>query len=212
MVFIGISIVRGLMKTANEKAERERRLAQRGAPNRKQRVQSEIEAFLQEVGGGNRENAPAENDAGARREERRRRIQEKKARARRDQQEQRRQQKILQEREETRQRRQRETAAASTPRRNVGSGISEHVDEYINKHVSEHIDHDVEEYVEATIVDSVEDHLGSRDIEMPQRPHTTRGSSSDASKAVVKLMKDPVGVRNAILVNEILSRPRSLRK
>lgn len=212
IIFVGFSMVRGLIKSANEKAQREQRLAQRADPNRKRKVQGEIEAFLSEVGGG-KDQAPPRGDAATqRRNERRQRLQEEKARARRDQQERRRQAEIQQKREATRKRRQAEDQATNSPERKVGSGISEHVDQYINKHVAEHIDDDIEEYVEATIVDSVEDNLGARNVEMPNQPTTTHAAQSPAAKAVRALLQDKTGVRNAILVNEILSRPRSLRR
>jgi hypothetical protein len=205
IVFFALSMIRAVIKSANEKAEKERRLAQRGAPDRKQRVQGEIDAFLTEVGGGN-----SKKTGGQR--ERQQKTEVRQDRAQRDQQERHRQQKIQQNREATRVRRQKESQAATAPQRQVGSGISEHVDKYINQHVLEHIDHDVEEYVEATIVDSVESHLGTRRGQMPGQTRTTTTKKSATARAVAALLKDPASVRNAILINEILAPPRSLRK
>lgn len=202
IVFFAFSIIRGMIKSATEKAEKERRLAQRGDPNRKQRVQGEIDAFLSEVsGGGQRKQEP-----------RGQKSLEKKQQAQRDQQEHQRQQQIRQKRESIRARRQAESQAATAPTRRVGSGVSEHVDQYINQHVHEHLDSDVEEYVEATIVDSVDAHLGTRQSQMPEQTRSSSSRNSGAAKAVVALLRDPVGIRNAIVVNEILAKPRSLRK
>ena len=164
---------------------------------KKTRVQSEIENFLAEVTGG-RAKKPAPNPE---RQARRRRQ----AEARRRQQE-----KQRQAEEQKRQQAARAKARQKKKKRKIGSGIREHVDQYINQHVAAHIDHDVDEYVEATIVDSVEENLGDRDTEMPTTTGHRKGPS--AASEVAKLLRDPKGVRNAILVNEILSRPRSLRR
>lgn len=212
LIFVGISIVRGLMKTAKEKAARERHVGQRADPNRKDRVQGEIEAFLSEVGGGTSEQPSPRDETGRRQEERRQKNQEKKERARRNEQEKRRQQAIQQKRDDTRARRTAETKSANAPSRKVGSGISDHVDQYINQHVHEHLDHDESDFVDASMIETVDDHLGNRAVEMGMKTRTTRRVQSESARAVMKLLKDPVGVRNAILVNEILSRPRSLRK
>jgi hypothetical protein len=69
----------------------------------------------------------------------------------------------------------------------------------------------VDEYVDATIVDSVEEHLGDRKLEMPTMATSSTGTSS-AAASVAKMLRNPEGVRNAIIVNEILSRPRPLRR
>ena len=196
LVIIVFKVIQSVAKKATENAERQRRMAQRGNPDRKRRVQNEIEAFLSNVGGTNRPPQQKNEEARQRRER-----QKQQAIAKRRQQEER--------------RRRREAAAAQKQshreqEHRVGSGINEHVDEYINKHVSEHIDNDVEEYVEATIIDNVEEHLGVRTEEMPAT--TTAGSeSSAAAEAVAAMLRNPEGVRNAILLNEILTRPRTLR-
>jgi hypothetical protein len=110
-------------------------------------------------------------------------------------------------------RRRRKEAAASQqqPQQRKRQGISEHVDQYITQHVAEHIDDDVTEYVEATIVNNVNDNLGDRALEMPTMATSSGRSSTKAAEAVAGMLRDPKGVRNAIMVNEILSRPRALR-
>lgn len=170
--------------------------------DRKSRVQSEIENFLAEVTGA----APPKRKQQDVNQQEQRRRQE--AAAKRKQ------------REAAAARRRKAAAAAlakskQKKRQTSGSSISQHVDEYIGQHVAEHIDNDVEEYVEATIVDSVDSHLGKRDAEMPKptggpSPSTSGGNSAAAE--VAKLLRDPKGVRNAILISEILSRPRALRR
>lgn len=157
---------------------------------RKSRVQSEIENFLAEVTGGSpsRQNESDRKDARRKQEAATRRKQKQQA---------------------AQQRRKAAAAALAKSkkkqgRRSVGSNIS--------KHVAEYIDNDVEEYVEATIVDSVESHLGKRETEMPQPDKRDQSPVNSAAAEVARLLRDPKGVRNAILVNEILSRPRALRR
>ncbi|MEQ9409141.1 MAG: hypothetical protein RIK87_15505 [Fuerstiella sp.] len=197
LIVIVFSVIQSIVKAANEKAEKNR--AQGADPGRRQRVQSEIEAFLADVSGtGNRPQADAAAQQNAeRRQQRKKRLQEE----RRKQQ-------------QRKQAQQRPAAAKRPPRpaktRSVGSGISQHVDQYMAQHVSEHIDRDASEFVEATVVDSVEAHLGNRQVEMPTMAPLTQ--KNQAAADVVALLKDPVGVRNAILVNEILSRPAVLRR
>ncbi|MEZ6127344.1 MAG: hypothetical protein R3C59_01515 [Planctomycetaceae bacterium] len=215
LIFIGFSAIRGIIKTANEKAEKERLLAQRDAnPARRQKVQSEIESFLSEVGGGNAEQRRTEADSqrtAERRERRRQQAEAKKREVALQQAEQKRQQELQKRRQRQRQQSSSTSLSSSPGERRVGSGISDHVDQYINQHVTEYVDNDVAEYVEATIVGSVNQNLGNRNAELPAQSGGTRPRNA-AAKAVVSLLRDPVGVRNAILVNEILSRPKSLRK
>ena len=193
IVFVVISVIRAISKAANEQGAAQRQRDIRNAnPDRKRKVQSEIEAFLNEVTGDNEADSAQQRREALERRKRREQAKRKQF-----------------EKEE---RRRRQAAAAKKAeektRRPFGSGISDHVDQYINKHVEEYVDNDVNEYVEATIVDSVEEHLGDR----PDTSPVSQVSRTEAAEAVVKLLKDPKGVRNAILVNEILSRPAALRR
>lgn len=183
--FIAFKLIQVFGKMAKENAARNRP-AQAGRGGRRS-VQSELEDFLNDVG-SKKPPRPLANETERTRDRRLRRRQEADERQRAKAEAQR-------EREE--------------PRR-LESTISDHVDSYINQHVDDYMDDGVNEYVDATIVDSVEENLGDRNTEMPQ--FETKSKRNEAAEAVVKLMKDPVGVRNAILVNEILSPPRALRK
>ena len=191
IIFAVSQAFKALSGGKNDQAQNRPRQIGNANPDRRRKVQNEIEAFLNEVKGSDESDA-AERRAALERRKRREQAQRKQL-----------------EKEE---RRRRQAAAAKKAeeksRRKVGSGISEHVDQYINKHVEEYVDNDVEEYVEATIVDSVEEHLGDR----PVVASPSERSRSEAAESVVKLLKDPKGVRNAILVNEILSRPAVLRR
>lgn len=158
------------------------------------RVQNEIEAFLQKVT-GQRPSRPAKK----RRPKKRPPRQEQRPPRRGEEPPQGR-------RRPPKQRPRRLKKRRPHGDQGVGSGIADHVDEYINQHVKEHIDHDVDEHVQVTIVDEVKEHLG------PGTPQDAKPVGPSAAESVRALLKDPQGVRNAILVNEVLSRPRVLRR
>lgn len=202
LIVVAFSVVQSIVKAAKEKADKQR--VEKVEPGRKQRVQSEIEAFLSEVSGGNPK--PPRQAADTQRTAERRERRRQQAEIKRRQQ----QQKVQQ----SKARRPRRPVADSKSRkkgeRRVGSGVTEHVNEYISQHVSQHIDRDVDEYVEATIVDNVEGHLGNRLLEMPSGPKPKRGSAAAAS--IRTMLRNPEGIRNAILINEVLSRPAALRR
>ena len=94
--------------------------------------------------------------------------------------------------------------------RNVGSGVAEHVDSYIGDHVRSHMGRDVDNFVKKDIAERVRSHLGSQSSKPVEMSASDTGSA--AADDILSVLKTPAGVRHAILVNEILSRPRSLRK
>ena len=94
--------------------------------------------------------------------------------------------------------------------RNIGSGVREHVDSYIGDHVKTHMGRDVDAHVKKEIDERVKSHLGSQSsqaVEMTGQPVNEYAASD-----LLKALKSPEGVRQAILVSEILSRPRALRR
>ncbi len=94
--------------------------------------------------------------------------------------------------------------------RTVGSGLSQHVDSYIGDHVRSHMGRDVDNFVKKDIDERVRSHLGSQSSKPVEMSASDTGSA--AADDILSVLKTPAGVRHAILVNEILSRPRSLRK
>jgi hypothetical protein len=94
--------------------------------------------------------------------------------------------------------------------RSVGSGVAEHVDSYIGDHVRSHMGRDVDNFVKKDIDERVRSHLGSQSSKPVEMSASDTGSA--AADDILSVLKTPAGVRHAILVNEILSRPRSLRK
>lgn len=196
VVIIGFSAIQSLIKAAQDKARQQNaggqnRQAEVGVPNRKAQVQNEIEAFLRDATGGDKREQTESMQARERRDKRRRQLEAKREAAQRKKAEEQRK-------------------AKAKPRSSVQSSIGSHVDQYIGKHVDEYLDHDVDEYVDATIVDSVDKNLGNRGTEMPGSTRPKKPPKAAAS--IAALLRNPDGVRDAILVNEVLSRPRIFRK
>ena len=94
--------------------------------------------------------------------------------------------------------------------RSVGSGVSEHVDSFIGDHVRSHMGRDVDNFVKKDIDERVKSHLGSQSSKPVEMSASDTGSA--AADDILSVLKTPAGVRHAILVNEILSRPKSLRR
>lgn len=216
LIVIAFSVVQSIIKAATEKAEARKKQERVGRPAGNDRVQSEIDSFLQEVTGrqpanrqGNR--AAANDDIQAQRDQERADNRREEANVRR------RAAQATSQLAAAKQKKKRANAAPQTGQsrsrkpneRRIGSSVSEHVDSYIGKHVDTYLDHDVDEYVENTITKSVQSHLGGAGD--ASRPSIAARRKTKTATNVAALMKDPQGVRNAILINEILSRPRSTR-
>ena len=97
----------------------------------------------------------------------------------------------------------------------LGSKLRDHVDDYmgdnrVEQHVEEHLADGVSGRQDKRIGKSVQAHLGaslgasSVQVEIDPPSATTAG--------LVAMLRNPNSVRNAIMVNEILQRPKSLRK
>lgn len=189
-LFVGFSIVSSLMKSAKEKREREKALARRraggvgdGAQQKpKKSVQNEIESFLSDVGGGRA--TPKASD------ESRRRKEQEDAKKRKQQAVRRRQQEVS---ERKRQQKSTKRQSLNSPQRQQPSREERPVHE--------------------TVAQSVESHLGKRSTEMPRSTGIGPriGARRGASAEIFAMLQDSEGVRNAIIVNEILNRPPALR-
>ena len=203
LVFVIITIVRALKSAADEKKLGQR--ADANAPQRRRRVQSEIEAFLTEV---NNENPAAPAQANQQKSEQRRQLRTQ----------QRRQQQTPQRHAaDASQRLERQAQHSPALQQSMESGIDEYDDPYRSQYVAEDIETDVDietdidDVVRTPVVDSVESHLGKRSAEFP--PLTSAGSTQPTSASEFrKLLKSRSGVRQAVLLNEVLKRPRSLRR
>ena len=89
----------------------------------------------------------------------------------------------------------------------LGRDVSQHVSEHmregmVEEHVQQHLDHDVNE--------SVTQHLGTRF----QTPETQRRVDRlpQRTHAIVELLHNPTGLQQAILLSEVLSPPKGLRR
>ncbi|MEP3477642.1 MAG: hypothetical protein ABJZ55_00195 [Fuerstiella sp.] len=185
-LFVGFSIVSSLMKTAKEKREREKALARRRAggvaDGGRQKPKKSVQNEIESF----------LSDVGDGRatpkasDESRRRKEQEEAKRRKQQAIRRRQQE------------------ASERKRQQKKGKSQSAS---NRPKPRHEERKVHE----TVAQSVESHLGKRSTEMPRStPLRSRGRKG-ASAEIFAMLQDSDGVRNAIIVNEILGRPKSLR-
>ncbi|MCH2211781.1 MAG: hypothetical protein MK110_10790 [Fuerstiella sp.] len=168
-------------------------------PDRPKKVQSDIEAFLSEVGAATDKKRRSEQSPEPSRQQR------SKKNRRRTQQIRRR---TSPQREHSRQP---STEVTPVNTRSLGSGISEHVDTYISQHVAEHVESHTDDFVEVDIVDSVESHLGDRPAELSELTRTEAPQPAIADE-FRSLLRSRSGVRQAILINEVLKKPRGLER
>lgn len=96
-------------------------------------------------------------------------------------------------------------SATESPR-NVGSGIKKHVDTFIGEHVRTHMGRDVDEFVKQDISDRVKQNLGK------DAPAAAPSGTSQAASSLMSILQNPEGVKQAIVVSEILSKPKALRR
>jgi hypothetical protein len=176
------------------------------AGRRDDRLSNEIDIFLQEVSGRKRQDEPVEIELVPEDE-----IRERSSRRKQAEQSQRPGNRKLQSSLPNKSEKHLGSKIAErhlTGPDQLGQGLQDHLAESmqagrIKKHVAAHLDHDVNR--------SVEQHLGrfgGADLAVP----TTTRKESAAARKVVKLLRDPDGVRQAILINEVLSRPVGMRK
>ena len=188
-LFIIIALISGFLNFLKEKkntAEAED-LRQRKRERKQNQPDDELSAFLDEVGASETTSAPQQR-------RRKRPSQRDRARHRR------------QQREEAR-------AETERPRRRPGkSGVAErHLEtSELGTVSSRHVESSVESrHLESQVADQ---HLF--DVEKENAGATTAATteSSSESHPLLGLLGKPEGMRNAILLNEILQRPSSLRK
>ena len=86
-------------------------------------------------------------------------------------------------------------------RENLGSGVEQHVSERMQSHVAK----DAEGNLAHNVDNSVREHLG----EFTARTLKRDKSESTKDQFIIELLKSSSGLRNAIILNEILTRPKS---
>lgn len=204
LVIAFISWIINLVSKNNDEAKAGGGRAPRPEPPRDGRLQNEIDIFLQEVSGQKKGNARVEEDIPMEIVE----VEETPPRRRNVRQQP--------PRRPSRRQEARETSASEHNRpgpgvaerqkpgsANLGGGVRQHVSEHLSSgdvesHVEEHLAHDVDQ--------SVQQHLGQFSV----------GESVDlgapGTHPLVSLLRSPSGMRQAILMGEILSPPKSQRK
>lgn len=95
--------------------------------------------------------------------------------------------------------------------RSSGSGVGSHVDSYIGQHVKSHIGKQISDAVQHDINDQVHNHLGA-DKNKQASPVATTTHGSAAAGDLLKALRSPEGVRQAILISEVLGKPKALRR
>lgn len=172
------------------------------------RLRSEIDAFLQEVsgakggGGGGGASEVVDFEAAAAPTPRPQR-----------QPQQQRQRQEAQRQQAQRQRRTQQSKKAKRPR--PGTKVSERqspgsttLGSSVREHVSDHMQSGT---VDREVAQSVSEHLGARSTSIFAKAGDGEEGSPIAGQ-LVAMLKSPEGVRQAILLNEILAPARSLRK
>lgn len=189
VIFVGFSVVSSIVKSAKEKREKEqaleRRRAQAGRGGRPAAAkQKSVQSEIDSF-----LNEVGDGAAASDEDEGSRRRKEQEEAKRRKQQAIRQRQKEAATRKRHEQQKKQRAAAAASPRTQQPQPVQRPIHE--------------------TVTQSVESHLGKRSIEMP----STRGAvtRTGSSAAIFAMLQDREGVRNAIVVNEILNRPRALR-
>ncbi len=175
------------------------------------RLRSEIDAFLKEVSGakggaGGDASEVVDFEAAAAPTPRPQR-----------QPQQQRQHQETQRQQAQRQRRTQQVKKAKRPR--PGTKMSERqgsrsttLGSSVREHVSDHMQSGtVDREVAQNVTQSVSEHLGARSASIFDRPEDGDEGSPIAGQ-LVAMLKSPEGVRQAILLNEILAPARSLRK
>ena len=91
------------------------------------------------------------------------------------------------------------------------SGVGAHVDSYIGQHVKSHIGHQIGDAVRNDISDQVRSHLGE-DKDKPTAPAVATTHGSVAAGDLLLALRSPQGVKQAIMISEVLSKPKALRR
>ncbi len=103
------------------------------------------------------------------------------------------------------------TKGSSNAGKSPGSGVGSHVDSFIGQHVNSHIGKQIGDAVQRDINDQVRSHLGEdKNKQAPPAATSTHGSA--AAGDLLKALRSPEGVRQAILISEVLGKPKALRR
>jgi len=98
-------------------------------------------------------------------------------------------------------RRQRDSASRTPASRPTGAAVRDHVSAYMESRIGNSVQQHIDQHVQA--------HIGSNQAATAAPSHEDPAFQTGTS--IRELLKNPAGVRQAILINEILARPRGLR-
>ena len=202
LVIIGVlSLASSIIKNAREKKKNAQRAE--AAPKLKQRVESEIDAFLTEVGARAPDAVPPPRKQSPRARQPQHRRQKLSQSGTRVPQPRRRQRSGLTAQPKS-------STVGSLAVHDVGTGINKHVESYIADHVAENVGSDVSDHVRTDIVQSAQSHLGLRSSEMPSP--TENAHVTSRADSIRRTLQQPEGVRQAIVLYEVLKHPVALRR
>ena len=103
------------------------------------------------------------------------------------------------------------TARPAGGNRSPGSGVGAHVESFIGQHVRSHIGNQIDDSVKNDISNQVRSHLGEDKSKLSAPTAATTHGSAAAGDLLLAL-RSPQGVRQAILISEVLSKPKALRR
>lgn len=184
------------IKTANEKAGQQRGRRERigmGDKPRQQPLQNEIDAFLQDVLGQDPQ-AGAEQERRRQEQERQRRQQ---AAAERERERARAQQRQKGQKKQKTSNLKKQQQRSSQQPVALGAGLQSHVQTYMTPHL-DHLTTNVEQHVQPH-------------VNLEDQAEMTSGQTSFAAQELFALLQSPQGMHQVILLNEIISRPKSQR-
>lgn len=98
-------------------------------------------------------------------------------------------------------RRQLESSLPNTTGRPSGAAVREHVSSHLEPRINAQVQQHIDQHVQA--------HIGSN--QTATSPASLDDPAYQTGASIRQLLKNPGGVRQAILVNEILKRPRAFR-
>jgi len=91
----------------------------------------------------------------------------------------------------------------------MGDTVRSHVQQHLP---SGHLDKIIQQDLGHQLEDSITTRFGKLDDALQLEGDQSHSGRSDTAQKLVNLLRDPEGVRQAILVNEVLSQPLAMRK
>lgn len=222
LLIAAFSIIKSMMDKAAERKALQARPPAVPPQNHKERVQSELEAFLAEARGGAGKAAPPQQAArpgqpASMRPEGQRSGQSQRAAGRQTSgsgQPRQKQPKAASRSQQTprRQKPAAEQPTGAQPGTPLGAGVREHVSQHIGQHVQQHMKNMLDDRVRTDLRTGLQREGDAQRQAASAEQASTAAQSAAVRTGIVDALRSPAGVRQAILVSEILARPRVLRR